>query len=258
MHLTKIVYFSETMPVTREQTNFFRIAWLLGEYATKHLCLLFQKCRRDIRKYNSFQLFLDDHKCSIFHLQFPSKHCCLCQGPNRTKTSSRQILNENQRLTLYETKRQPCGNRGLHVSCVCLYDAKQNISEDIMDISLCSAILLNLFSTVLDPACCQDVKNLRDHRNNHLHVNKLAISETEFEHQWTNISGAILSIAIRVDPSSVNVVQLDIDNIKDEPLDPGLSKSVIDTIKASATVVNKDFIDVSVFEMLYSHDIFAK
>ena len=242
------------MPFTNEEANFFRIIKILGEYGSRHLRLLFKKFWKDTKLYNSFQDFLDGKKCAILHLT-PRKECCLCQGVTRASSTGPSILNEYQRLTLYETKRQQCQKK--KIFCVCRYGAKQNISEEVMDISLCCALLLNLFNSVLDPACRKDIENLRDSRNKYFHGITLKIQNDAFEYQWKEISGQILSIAVKVDPTCQSTVQLEFDNAKRDSLDQKSLQKAVDIIKeynrTSAEEVCTDLIDVSMIHIKFKH-----
>ena len=223
------------MPTTKGEKNFYRLAKLIIKYGTKYLHVAFKQ----YMGYPSFEQMIQDKRCRIFHLRNRIKECCICKGNSVTSLPKKSIFTEVQFNQMYDSKRQPCGR-----NCACRYDAKVGIDLSTMDITITSALLLNVLNNALPIAFQQDVTNLKAARNDLIHKSSIDIQDKDFEAHWMQISSSILSIIYPIDTKMTNDLSLELAKVQKESLESLETSDVLELFKELIAAFSEDLQEV--------------
>ena len=150
-----------------------------GLYLTKFIKIV---CKNNDQSFENFLNYIG-HKHKILHL-WTNKNCCLCQY-GKTNTSAGKV-NGNQFKVLFselESKCRHCSNS----FCVNSFIAKEGITTKALDFSLGSVIFVNIMNCNNHPALKQAVANLRNLRNEVVHLSQDDLKDYDFSGTWNKI-----------------------------------------------------------------------
>lgn len=177
--------------------NLMRLFLLLVDVVQDVLWKYFSS---SILKGRSFTDYLENRKHKIYHLYNTSK-CCLC-GSTSESITYQNVLSRTQFLSLYQEKEKYKSHMKWHQgktvqTCICQACPLQNITVEVLDITLCYSILRNCESIPHDED--QWINTIKTVRNNVVHFSDIkSINASDFTKNMQDLYGALRGISSKV------------------------------------------------------------